>query len=385
MTTILRQDKRDKHGHVFGQVTDIPDEFILPITDSPIEAPEEVDCTAISTCIVAESQTGKKYDIKELWNRVKNKTQFGADPRDTLGEAVKNGIKTIDGTLDKRWTGYVRCDSGAFNASQNIQSMILTTNSAIMVNTNFYNNWLQPVNTVLPIGENVISGHSWAVISGWKKVNGVSVFIVNFWQGYTLLMPFNVLDDALSKWGCTAFILTTKDIGDKIRLSLMEKIRDFCVNVILALQRLIILKKTMPTATPLVDNELTMTKPQVDNQIFTPHPKIYTWAKAIVKWEGHFDGNLKFTTLTKSWGATQGRPAQDGGHFCVWKDENAGFQALCNFLTLACEGELIIAHHPCTYYDFTVRFAGNPPTGYINGIMKEIDCNPTTDISTFLL
>ncbi len=114
--------------------------------------------------------------------------------------------------------------------------------------------------------------------------------------------------------------------------------------------------------------------------------KITLWAKAIVHWEGHFDGNLKYTTLTKSWGATQGRPALDSGYFCLWKDHDTGFQALCNFLTLGCEGQLIISHpQPCTFHDFTIRFAGNPPLGYMLGIAKEIGCTPETDISTFLV
>ncbi len=116
--------------------------------------------------------------------------------------------------------------------------------------------------------------------------------------------------------------------------------------------------------------------------------KIYTWAHAIAKWEGDSSGvnpgNLKYTTLTKTWGATQGRPAQDGGYFALFVSYGVGFSALCNFLTLACEGELIIAHKPCTFEQFTIRYAGNPPQNYIDGIREIVGCELSTDISSFL-
>ena len=139
--------------------------------------------------------------------------------------------------MDTRWTGYMRADTGGMTPSQNIQSMILTANSAIMVNTNWYANWQQPANTVLPIGQTVVSGHSWLVIRGWKQVNGLSVFIICAWQGYDLLMPFNVMDNAVGKSGCTAFILTTKDLGQKIKLSIIQTILDFCTNVVLFIKQ----------------------------------------------------------------------------------------------------------------------------------------------------
>ena len=104
-------------------------------------------------------------------------------------------------------------------------------------------------------------------------------------------------------------------------------------------------------------------------------PKIVAWATAVAHWEGANPlscnpGNLKYSTLTASWGGTKGHPASDGGFLCQFLTYQAGFKALCNFLQLAAEGELIISHPlPCSIEQFTVKYAGNPKQGYKTGIL----------------
>lgn len=120
-------------------------------------------------------------------------------------------------------------------------------------------------------------------------------------------------------------------------------------------------------------------------------PKILAWAKAIAVGEGaapasNNAGNLKFSSLTRSWGATQGRAATDGGYLCQFATPEAGNTALCNFLMLGAENELIAFHAPGarTLGGFTKIYAGNPPQGYIDGIAKAIGEPETGQISTFL-
>jgi hypothetical protein len=120
-------------------------------------------------------------------------------------------------------------------------------------------------------------------------------------------------------------------------------------------------------------------------------PMILKWIAAIKQWEGskpelHNGGNLKFTTLTKSWGATQGPAAADGGYLCQFATEEMGDTALGNFLTLGCDDELVAFHAPAarTLAGFTIIYAGNPPAGYIAGIEEGLSVPGTTLISTFL-
>lgn len=119
--------------------------------------------------------------------------------------------------------------------------------------------------------------------------------------------------------------------------------------------------------------------------------KIIAWAKAIISEEGakpglHNGGNLKFTTLTASWGATKGPAASDGGFLAQFATDQMGEDALCNFLVLGCEDELIAFHSPeaRTLGGFTKIYAGNPPQGYISAIEEAIGETGGVQISTFL-
>ncbi len=123
----------------------------------------------------------------------------------------------------------------------------------------------------------------------------------------------------------------------------------------------------------------------------TTPSKIEGWANAIAIEEGahpssNNPGNLKYSTLTASWGATKGRQALDGGYLCQFATQEVGFTALCQFLTLACEGELIISHpRPCTLEAFSKRYAGNPPQQYIQKIADYLGVSLTVDIASFLV
>ncbi len=115
---------------------------------------------------------------------------------------------------------------------------------------------------------------------------------------------------------------------------------------------------------------------------------IEKWAKAIERMEGDITGtnpgNLKYSPLIATWGATQGRKGSDGGYFASFKSYDEGFKALCNFLTLGCQDKLKSYHNARTLQKFSVVYAGNPPQGYINSIAKELGVSLDVDISSFL-
>lgn len=118
---------------------------------------------------------------------------------------------------------------------------------------------------------------------------------------------------------------------------------------------------------------------------------IVKWANLIKQEEGasaasHNPGNLKYSSLTASWGASKGRAATDGGFLCQFPSDAVGMTALCNFLTLGAENELIAFHSAVarTLDGFTKIYAGNPPQGYINAIVEGMGGDPQVQISTFL-
>ncbi len=130
------------------------------------------------------------------------------------------------------------------------------------------------------------------------------------------------------------------------------------------------------------------TMPEVPVQHFS---KIHIWALAIAAQEGanrvyNNPGNLKLSSLTRSWGAITGFAAKDGGVIASFKTPEAGETALENFLTLGCENELIAFHSPeaRTLGGFTDIFAGHPPAEYGQAVARALGCTLETLISTFL-
>ena len=122
-----------------------------------------------------------------------------------------------------------------------------------------------------------------------------------------------------------------------------------------------------------------------------PISKIHIWALAIAVQEGakktlNNPGNLKVSTLTKSWGATKGFQATDGGWIAQFPTPQAGETALENFLTLGCQDELIAFHAPAarTLGGFTQIYAGNPPPEYEEAVGRALGCPLDTPISSFL-
>lgn len=116
---------------------------------------------------------------------------------------------------------------------------------------------------------------------------------------------------------------------------------------------------------------------------------IVKWSQAIARGEGatpgsHNPGNLKLSSLTASWGATRGRAATDGGFLCQFPDDATGERALCNFLVLGAENQLLAFHQARTLEAFTKVYAGNPPQGYIDSIAQYMGVSEGVDISTFL-
>ena len=97
-------------------------------------------------------------------------------------------------------------------------------------------------------------------------------------------------------------------------------------------------------------------------------------------------GNLKYSTLTASWGASKGFQATDGGWIAKFSTLSQGTKALCNFLVLGCENQLVAFHSPeaRTLGGFTKIYAGNPPEAYIIAIGLKLNKSLDVQISTFL-
>lgn len=172
---------------------------------------------------------------------------------------------------------------------------------------------------------------------------------------------------------------------DRDRLSvLLRQAKEWCLLILAKLKK----ENVMPPV-QVIDPEPpalpTPTKPDFP-------PMIVKWADAIAIGEGakpssNNPGNLKYASLTALWGATRGRAALDGGYFCQFATPREGAYALCSFLMLGAEDQLRAFHKPeqRTLTGFMEVFAGGPPQGYIDDIVKHLGVSPQVQISSFLI
>lgn len=113
------------------------------------------------------------------------------------------------------------------------------------------------------------------------------------------------------------------------------------------------------------------------------------WAAGTRSFKNNNPGNLKYTTLTASFGATGKDPMGDGSFFCIYPSYEVGFKALCSFLTLAAQNQLLDYHDKRTLMAFTLEYA-RPPKAldgsypYLNIVANKIGVKVDQDISQLL-
>ncbi len=262
----LRQDGRDAHAFMkFGQIAksdlDKPVNFDDPTIIEKIQPNGNVQCVLFTAEYIAQNKTKKEYDIDELWTRVPHYAT-GTDLREVFGEIVKNGLKVKGSNVyEKPFSSYWRADTGdgRLDAFDNARSASLLAQSPIAIASYWFDNWLNlPNGAVMPIGKNPLNGHMYAQ-KGWNfanvkgeiDVNGVPMLIIEWWGGKTNLMPRETFNHAMSYLGVGAWVLSDSIIDTKRQKTILEAIRDLCINTIIALKALLVLKKIEPVIEPV--------------------------------------------------------------------------------------------------------------------------------------
>lgn len=287
----LTQDSRDLHYfEKFGEIptSDFPLELNFDSSFSDVvQSPGDVECTCITTCDIASDEVGGVYDYQDLFNRIPHDSS-GASPRDALGEAVKNGLLPKGATEKvKKFSSYWRCDTGSTGLRDyfdSVRSALILAQSPVAVATPWYSNWYSGV---LPVGDRVVSGHMYE-IEGWKEVNGQPHFIIEAWLGRKLLMPRETFNKAVSGLGCGAWVLSTSVIDSKRQISIMQKIVDVCINVILSLKQLILIKRTSLSPLPIVQENVKVISSD-------PYQEVKTALQEIPKYQWDTRSNIRHT------------------------------------------------------------------------------------------
>lgn len=395
----LVHDSRDKHYYQhFGQVIDFPLEVNYDSAQvDDIQPIGDVRCTCYTTCDIAEDQENRVFDIQDLWSRIPQ-SQFGADPRDVLGKAVSTkedgGLLVVGETVRRRdWKSYWSALSGDKDYFDNVRSALLIARSPVGVASYWYDNWFGT--DILPIGRNTMNGHMYSV-EGWKQINGEPMLIVEAWIGYKMYMSRAVFNQIMKAYGVGAWVLSTNEMDEKIKLNLLEKIKDACINAIILLKQLLIVKSTP------VDKPISPEPQQVYNEVkeTIKTNMIEKWAQLVERFEGapkylNNPGNFKYSPLIASWGGKKDKAGSDGGYFARFDTYEQGRQALVNFLILGCKDELKSYHtppkdhpnvNPRTIKGFTLVYTNfpTPKYDYSDSLIKGLGVSAETLISSFL-
>lgn len=236
-------DSRDKHAYiVFGQNVPPPIErnFDDPNIPEEIQPIGDIKCTAYTGTYIGQNKTKKEYDIDELFSRVPHGL-FGAEPRDVLKEIVKNGFLIKNTTeYDKPFSSYLRADTGMYDPFTNCMDAMEIAKSPLYMWTYWYKEWVGLTSDIImPIGMTKSNGHVYASKGWFSTIDGEPVFVIEWWGGFTMNMPREVFNRAISVSGCGAVIFSTKKLESIPQRSIFDWISDFFINTKLWLNRAI--------------------------------------------------------------------------------------------------------------------------------------------------
>lgn len=243
----IKIDSRDfKFHQKFGQTTSFPKELIFDAPSKDFIQPiGDVRCTAITVCEVTTDKTHKQYDIQELFNRIPSDGK-GAEPKDALKAGVSY-LRVENAGTEKPWVSYWQAHTGEFDAFDNVRSAITLAQNSITMWSPWYDNWANK--QILPKGENITNYHMYH-IEGWTEIDGVPMMQIEAYVGYKLYMTREVFNDVISKWFSSTAVLSTSEIDEKRKKTIIEAIIDACKNAIVAIQMLIKQQEVLPIADP---------------------------------------------------------------------------------------------------------------------------------------
>lgn len=428
-----KSHKRYSYQRTFGSTTALTDcDFDLNIADfnqnenNPITGDPALPngCTAFARTDVAMNEDNMLFDPQFTYEKsclIANVPVGSALPlEDSFKSGIVYGLRALGETTDTQALTHRR---GPYFEVEPVNgqdyfdalwSTMLTGKKCISVGTPWF-----PEMTDAPSITDVnirptTDWHNWEAC-GVQTTNGIPWIKVKWWGGEPKMFGRNAVNSLLGVSGSDVLCdtdgkATPADI-QTVRLSIMQVLLSYYYELLAAFQ------PTMGSITPslydLFEEDIQLIEGEIKDLTIKPMPepetpsvptqpadsftnaafptKIVEWAKNIAIGEGadpasNNPGNLKYATLEASWGATRGRPASDGGFLCQFPTLEMGRNALCNFLMLGCEDELVAFHAPeaRTFGGFTKIYAGNPPEGYITGIAGRMGITLDTQISTFL-
>lgn len=417
----LRPPKKDirdfKYADHFGStfVTDLSKaEFDYSGNPKILDQSITDFCTAFSTASLMEVTEGTELAPEHLFAKGKqiegNYKSFGADPKHILKALCSVGmlekkVCPLDILKDGRdkcanWINYPTYlddaakihrakayfkPSGQKDLFDSIRDIIQTQKVGIVAGVYWQNGWTR--NAVIPkTGKYLeVNPHQIYIRPAQKVINGEVYLVCQNSYGDKVgdkglfYFPREIINRFMF-----AYAVLDADPEDVKRetWNLLARIKDVLVKMWQSLGTLPI---PMPPVRITPDEELPPPAPKPVKS------KIERWALAIEKeegfapktrsWRNNNPGNIKWSSLIQSLGASSKDP--DG--FAVFPSYDAGFNALCSFLRLACTDQLKAYHNARTLEQFTQVYALPPKSHpYAANVAKALGVSVKVDIKTLL-
>ena len=329
-------------------------------------------CTAYQAVACrANEKNLTSYDPESQWllELMMGATEQGTDIQTALATGVDKGfIPTGDTVAQDNASCYLWVHpNNGMDWFDSIRRAIQDTGRPLSAGVMWMSSWdATPI--IQNTGTSALGGHA-IKIAGWKQINGQPYLVIQNSWGQNMgdiglwYFPREIVNKVFGDYGVGYW-----SDDPNLKIKKMGLLLSMYINLLNWLNQLVKQNGTYPPKQTMIQKWAAAI--QVEEG----------WNKTSRSYKNNNPGNLKSTTLTRSWGAT----GADAGNFCIYPNYKTGFNALCNFLTLGADDELKSFHQARTLIQFTKVYAEPPSDQYALNVASALGVLPDVDISTFL-
>ena len=280
---------------------------------------------------------------------------------------------------------------GSYDNFDNIRSTLYLNakeKRSVLIGAEWHQEWSDSKNGIIDDVnmQSLFFGHAFKLY-GWKEINNKPYLVAQLSNGKGFgdngLFYFsrNVINSLAFRYGAITFRDFDPELYKKIEWTILQILANYIA----------ILKK-------MIEGLIAKKQKPIEEIPMPPEPikisKLRDWAMAIEAEESskppkstdrnkrnNSPGNLRASELIQGF---NGYLTKDIDNFAIFKNYECGFNALCKFLTMAAEDNLIPYHGARTLYKFTKIYAEPPNDNYAKNVANALKVNINVDISTLL-
>jgi len=221
-------------------------DFLVPSSNiDTIQPAGSIECISMSICDIASGIENVNFNHDDLFGRVTHDS-FGEDPMTVVNEAVKNGLRLLDGTVKKVFVDSTDPTMGGDTYFKNVQENVSEANYPSLIWFPWSPDFNIPANPIMNIPSSSVGSHC-GKIEGKQTIDGVEYLVIEALQGFKHFMPESVFEWAIKNGG-SRLLLTQNTLYLK-KKTIMEKLISL-LNPLVSLYQQLIKNNKMNFDTP---------------------------------------------------------------------------------------------------------------------------------------